>query len=178
MKAWVDTSYTVHPNMKIHTGGCISFGIGVHLAMSRTSCGRNSRHIDIRFCSKDTRVDTEGIEQMLADFFTTPLQGSSLDDSKPFTWDMLMMSVCTLLETPLSDNTHFASVEYYKWMLEKMIVSSISRPLKLVTMNAVRSGITLVKYRLRSICMELHTSLLILNIWMEDYNTWLSKENL
>jgi len=47
------------------------------------SCGRNSRHIDIRYFFAKDRVDTEGIdivycptEQMLADFFTKPLRGS------------------------------------------------------------------------------------------------------
>ena len=34
MKTWVDASYAVHPDMKSHTGGCISFVIGVLLAMS------------------------------------------------------------------------------------------------------------------------------------------------
>ena len=34
MKKWVDASYAVHPDMKSYTGGCISFGIGVLLAMS------------------------------------------------------------------------------------------------------------------------------------------------
>jgi len=33
-RTWVDASYAVHPDMKIHTGGCLSFGIGVLLAMS------------------------------------------------------------------------------------------------------------------------------------------------
>ena len=47
----------------------------------KMSCGRNSRHIDIRyFFANDRRVDTEGIDivycptdQLLADFFTKPL---------------------------------------------------------------------------------------------------------
>jgi len=141
MKTWVDASYAVHPDMKSHTGGCISFGIGVLLAMSakqklnvkssteaevvgasdylpnciwtrmfmeaqgykmkestyyqdnmsamklekngKMSAGRNSRHIDIRYFFAKDRIDTEGIdivycptEQMLADFFTKPLQGN------------------------------------------------------------------------------------------------------
>jgi hypothetical protein len=49
----------------------------------RASCGRKSRHIDIRYFFMKDRVKTEGIdivycptEQMLADFFTKPLQGS------------------------------------------------------------------------------------------------------
>ena len=33
MKTWVDASYAVHPIMKSHTGGCISFKIDVLLAM-------------------------------------------------------------------------------------------------------------------------------------------------
>jgi len=38
-----------------------------------------------------------------------------------------------------SDNNHFASVEYYKWLLEKIIVASIRRPLEMVMMNHARS---------------------------------------
>jgi hypothetical protein len=49
----------------------------------RKSCGPNSRHIDIRYFFIKDRIDIEDIdvqhcptEQMLADFFTKPLQGS------------------------------------------------------------------------------------------------------
>ena len=49
----------------------------------RKSCGPNSRHIDIRYFFIKDRIDLENIdvqhcptEQMLADFFTKPLQGS------------------------------------------------------------------------------------------------------
>jgi len=49
----------------------------------RASCGQKSRHIDIRYFFMKDRIETEGIEimycpteQMLADFFTKPLQGS------------------------------------------------------------------------------------------------------
>jgi hypothetical protein len=49
----------------------------------RKSCGPNSRHIDIRYFFIKDRIDLEDIEvqhcpteQMLADFFTKPLQGS------------------------------------------------------------------------------------------------------
>jgi hypothetical protein len=49
----------------------------------RNSCGPNSRHIDIRYFFIKDRIDIEDIdvqycptEQMLADFFTKPLQGS------------------------------------------------------------------------------------------------------
>jgi hypothetical protein len=48
----------------------------------RASCGQKSRHIDIRYFFMKDRFKTEGInvihcltEQMLADFFTKPLQG-------------------------------------------------------------------------------------------------------
>jgi len=141
LKTWVDASYAVHPDMKSHTGGCMSFGLGVLMAMStkqklntkssteaevvgaadyigylvwlrmfleeqgytikenifyqdnmsamkletngRMSSGKNTRHIDIKYFFAKDRVDTEGInivhcptEQMLADFFTKPLQGA------------------------------------------------------------------------------------------------------
>jgi KUP system potassium uptake protein len=49
----------------------------------RKSCGPNSRHIDIRYFFIKDRLDAEGFqvrycptEQMLADFFTKPLQGA------------------------------------------------------------------------------------------------------
>jgi hypothetical protein len=49
----------------------------------RASCGQKSRHIDIRYFFMKDRITTEGIdvvycptEDMLADFFTKPLQGS------------------------------------------------------------------------------------------------------
>ena len=49
----------------------------------RASCGQKSRHIDIRYFFMKDRVKNENIkivycptEQMLADFFTKPLQGS------------------------------------------------------------------------------------------------------
>jgi hypothetical protein len=49
----------------------------------RASCGQKSRHIDIRYFFMKDRINTEGIdvvycptEDMLADFFTKPLQGS------------------------------------------------------------------------------------------------------
>jgi hypothetical protein len=49
----------------------------------RRSCGPNSRHIDIRYFFIKDRIGLEGIdvqhcptEQMQADFFTKPLQGS------------------------------------------------------------------------------------------------------
>jgi hypothetical protein len=140
MKTWVDASYAVHHDMKSHTGGVISFGIGAVMSKcskhklntkssteaelvgasdylpypiwakkflaaqgyalrenifyqdnqstirfeknGRRSCGPNSRHIDIRYFFIKDRLELEDIEvqycpteQMLADFFTKPLQG-------------------------------------------------------------------------------------------------------
>ncbi len=53
----------------------------------RKSCGPNSRHIDIRYFFIKDRIDIEGIDvqycptgQMLADFFTKPLQGSLFEE--------------------------------------------------------------------------------------------------
>jgi hypothetical protein len=141
MKTWVDASYAVHMDMKSHTGGVVSFGIGAVMSKSskqklnvkssteaelvgasdylpypiwakkflafqgyvlkenvfyqdnqstirferngRRSAGPNSRHIDIRYFFIKDRIGLESIdvqhcptEQMLADFFTKPLQGS------------------------------------------------------------------------------------------------------
>jgi len=141
LRSWVDAAYAVHPDMKSHTGGVMSLGIGGILCKStkqklntkssteaevvgasdylpntmwvkmfleaqgykvkenffeqdnesaiklekngRTSAGPKSRHINIRhFWIKD-RSAAEGIAirhcptlQMLADFFTKPLQGN------------------------------------------------------------------------------------------------------
>ena len=141
MNTYIDASYAVHPNMRGHTGGVISFGHGiVHIKASeqkinvksstecelvglseyvpyslwlgyfleeqgyklksnlihqdnqsamkmevngRTSCTGNSRHVNIRYFFIKDRVDKGEVDitycptgQMLADFFTKPLQGS------------------------------------------------------------------------------------------------------
>ena len=138
---WVDASYAVHEDMRGHTGGCMSFGLGVLMPKSskqkfntkssteseivggsdyipnviwsglflkhqdiilqssefnqdnkstmklvvngKRSCGLGSRHIDIRYFFMKNRFDTENINvvycptgEMLADFYTKPLQGS------------------------------------------------------------------------------------------------------
>jgi hypothetical protein len=141
VRTWVDASNAVHPDMKSHTGGVMSFGLGGLLCMSskqklntkssteaelvgasdylpntiwvkrflesqgynldenileqdnesaiklekngRTSAGPKSRHIDIRFFWIKDRLNGEDILvrhcptlQMLADFYTKPLQGA------------------------------------------------------------------------------------------------------
>jgi hypothetical protein len=55
----------------------------------RASCGQKSRHIDIRYFFMKDRIKSEKInivycptEQMLADFFTKPLQGSLFEKFK------------------------------------------------------------------------------------------------
>ena len=138
---WIDAAYAVHPTMRSHTGGCMSFGLGtVHARSSkqklntksstesevvglseyipynlwllnflaaqgyvlksnqvyqdnqsaikmekngRNSCTGNSRHIHIRYFFVKDRVDKGEVnigycptEQMLADFFTKPLNGA------------------------------------------------------------------------------------------------------
>jgi hypothetical protein len=140
MESWVDAAYGVHNDMKSHTGGCMSWGLGVLLTMcikqrlnvkssteaevvgvsdflpnmiwarmfieaqgysidenilhqdnmsamkietnGRMSCGKKSRHIDARYFFIKDRLTSEGISvvhcptgEMLADFFTKPLQG-------------------------------------------------------------------------------------------------------
>ena len=140
-RTWVDASFAVHPDMKSHTGGVISFGTGGLLCKSskqklntkssteselvgasdylpntlwakmfmeaqgyptsqcvfeqdnesaiklekngRSSCGPKSRHINIRYFFIKERTTTEDITirhcptlEMLADFFTKPLQGA------------------------------------------------------------------------------------------------------
>jgi hypothetical protein len=140
-RSWVDASYAVHPDMRSHTGGAISFGTGglvcksakqklntksstesevvgasdylpnsiwvkffmeaqghrileswfeqdnqsaMKLEMNgKSSSGARTRHINIRYFFIKDRTAAEGIKirhcptlQMLADFFTKPLQGS------------------------------------------------------------------------------------------------------
>jgi hypothetical protein len=141
LRTWVDASYAVHPDMRSHTGSCISLGLGLVYSKSGKqtinaksstegevigisdrlpqtiwakyflneqgynlnknilyednqsamriakngvrSCGQNSRHYLIRYYFIKDRLAKDNIEiqycptqQMLADFFTKPLQGS------------------------------------------------------------------------------------------------------
>ena len=141
LRTWVDASYAVHPDMRSHTGGAISFGRGAILCKSvkqklntkspteaefvgasdylpnpiwvknfleaqgyniqesileqdnesaiklekngRMSAGPKSRHIAIRYFWMKDRIISEHINvrhcptlQMVADFFTKPLQGT------------------------------------------------------------------------------------------------------
>ena len=141
IRTWVDASYAVHPDMRSHTGGVISFGTGGIICKSskqklntkssteaeligasdyiphtiwlkyfleaqgykveknffeqdnesairlekngKASAGQKSRHINIRYFFIKDRVKSENIDirhcptlQMLADFFTKPLQGN------------------------------------------------------------------------------------------------------
>jgi hypothetical protein len=141
IRTWVDASYAVHPDMKSHTGGLISFGTGGLMCKSskqklntkssteaelvgasdylpnlmwahkflegqgydvkeslleqdnesaiklekngRMSAGQKSRHIDIRYFWIKDQVESNDIIirhcptlDMLADFFTKPLQGN------------------------------------------------------------------------------------------------------
>jgi hypothetical protein len=140
LRTWVDASYAVHPDMKSHTGGVMSFGTGGLVGKSskqklntkssteaelvgasdylpntlwvqmflekqgykvetsileqdnesamklekngRLSAGQKSRHINIRYFWIKDRATANGIAirhcptlEMLADFFTKPLQG-------------------------------------------------------------------------------------------------------
>jgi Reverse transcriptase (RNA-dependent DNA polymerase) len=140
LRTWVDASYAVHPDMKSHTGGVMSFGLGGFVCKSskqklntkssteaevvgasdylpntlwiqmfladqgyvldsnileqdnesamrlekngRMSAGQKSRHINIRYFWIKDRTEQNNIEirhcptlEMLADFFTKPLQG-------------------------------------------------------------------------------------------------------
>jgi hypothetical protein len=141
IRTWIDAAYAVHPDMRSHTGGVVSFGRGGLACKSskqklntkssteaefvgasdylpntiwikffmesqghkisdnileqdnesaiklerngRTSAGPKSRHISIRYFWLKDRAEAENIRirhcptlQMLADFFTKPLQGN------------------------------------------------------------------------------------------------------
>jgi hypothetical protein len=141
IKWWIDASFAVHPNMRSHTGGCMSLGkgvvygtstnqklntrssteaelVGVNDVMSqvlwtryfleaqgygvndniiyqdnqssillekhgRASSGKRTRHINIRYffvtdriAAKEVSVEYCPTGEMIADFFTKPLQGS------------------------------------------------------------------------------------------------------
>ena len=74
---------------------------------SRASCGQKSRHIDIRYFYMKDRFESENIsvvycptEEMLANFFTKPLQGSLFRKFR----DVLLghCHVNTLIKSPLS----------------------------------------------------------------------------
>ena len=141
LKWWVDGSFAVHPDMKSHTGGCLSLGKGTIYGTStrqklntrssteteliavddcmpqimwtryfleaqgykcrdnivyqdnkstillsdngRASSSKRTRHINIRYFfvtdrikAKDVRVEYCPTKEMVADFFTKPLQGA------------------------------------------------------------------------------------------------------
>ena len=141
MKWWVDASVAVHPDMKSHTGGTLSFGkgsvyststgqrinstssteaetIGMHEVLpqilwtryfleaqgygvkesiiyqdnqsaillgknGRASCSKRTRHINIRYffvadrvASKEVAIEYCPTGEMVADYFTKPLQGT------------------------------------------------------------------------------------------------------
>ncbi len=141
LRTWVDASYAVHPDMRSHTGGIMSFGTGGLVGKSgkqklntkrsteaelvgasdylahiiwmqmfleaqgyaietsileqdnesaikleqngRMSAGQKSRHVNIRYFWIKDRTKANGITirhcptlEMLADFFTKPLQGN------------------------------------------------------------------------------------------------------
>jgi hypothetical protein len=165
MMTWVDAAFAVHPDMKSHTGGVISFGLGGIVCKStkqklntkssteaefvgasdylpntvwtkffleaqgytmesnilaqdnesaiklekngRMSAGPKSRHIDIRYFWIKDRLKTGGITvehcptlEMLADFFTKPLQGRFFKRFR----DVLLGNLhVNALATPLPD---------------------------------------------------------------------------
>ncbi len=67
MKTWVDASYAVHMDMKSHTGGVVSFGIGA--VMSKSS----KQKLNVK---SSTEAELVGI--MVADLFTKPLQRTGI----------------------------------------------------------------------------------------------------
>jgi hypothetical protein len=139
-KWWVDVSYAVHPDMKSHTGGCMSMGTGAAYSASKkqklntkstteselvgmddvlpralwtkysmegqgygtstivhqdnqstirladngkASSGKGTRHINIRYFFITDRIARKEVaivycptKQMVADYFTKPLQGA------------------------------------------------------------------------------------------------------
>ena len=164
---WIDAAYAVHPNMRSHTGGTMSMGLGVihcksskqklntkssteaevvgtsdyvpyniHMAMfmkhqgyelktnilyqdnqsaikmetnGRNSCTGNSRHVDIRYFFVKDRVDKKELQieycptqQMLADYFTKPLQGTLFRNMRRIImgWDHI-----SILKTYLSSSS-------------------------------------------------------------------------
>ena len=164
---WIDAAYAVHPNMRSHTGGTMSMGLGVlhcksskqklntkssteaevvgtsdyvpyniHMVMfmkhqgydlktnilyqdnqsairmetnGRNSCTGNSRHVDIRYFFVKDRVDKKEIQimycptqQMLADYFTKPLQGKLFHNMRRVImgWDHI-----SILKTYLSSTS-------------------------------------------------------------------------
>ena len=98
MVTWINASFTIHINKRSHTGGTISFRVGVKkktiyqdnestIKMERNGrnfCTGNSRHIDILYffvhdCVKTGEINVVHCptERIVADFFTKPLQGQA-----------------------------------------------------------------------------------------------------
>ena len=170
LSTYVDAAYAVHPNMRSHTGGCMSFGRGIVHAKSskqklntkssteaevvgvsdyapykiwminflkeqgyslkkrilyqdnqsaikmekngRNSCTGNSRHIDIRYFFTKDRVDKDefSIEycptnEMVADFFTKPLQGAQFNNLRQVIMGWTPLNTSQHQSTGLSPST-------------------------------------------------------------------------
>ena len=167
-RSWVDASYAVHPDMKSHTGGVISFGTGGIVCKStkqklntkssteaevvgasdylpntlwvqmfleaqgyqikesvleqdnesaiklerngRMSAGQKSRHINIRYFWIKDRTKNAGIKirhcptlEMLADFFTKPLQGNLFRHFRDVILGYEHVDTLTIVTTPSSE---------------------------------------------------------------------------
>jgi len=167
LRTWVDASYAVHPDMRSHTGSCMSLGLGLVYSKSGKqtinaksstegevigisdrlpqsiwakyflsaqdyeleqnilyednqsamkiakngvrSCGQNSRHYLIRYYFIKDRLSKDNINiqycptsQMLADFFTKPLQGSLFRLLRDVIMGVLPLSALADPDTPTS----------------------------------------------------------------------------
>ena len=190
MMTWVDAAFAVHPDMKSHTGGVISFGRGGIVCKStkqkpntkssteaefvgasdylpntvwvklfleaqgykmtsnvlgqdnesairlekngRMSAGPKSRHIDIRYFWIKDRLTTSAITvqhcptlEMLADFFTKPLQGRLF---RKFRDVLLGVTGVTSLATNLMEP------------IEERVEGQRFGPHKIATVDAVHTG--------------------------------------
>jgi len=91
----------------------------------RMSCGQKSRHIDIRYFFVKDRIKTKGItviycptEQMLADFFTKPLQGSLFIKFKRI---IMGQEHVRILKNPLPVKERVELREKAVWKREKRV---------------------------------------------------------
>jgi len=192
LQTWVDASYGVHMDMRSHTGGLMSFGLGAICCKSskqklntkssteaelvgasdylphtiwtrmflleqgyaieenifaqdnqsamklekngRTSCGRKSRHIDIRYFFMKDRITSEHITvvycptgQMIADFFTKPLQGALFARFRKIIMGQEHIGTLRTMSSPIEERVEIKVQESRKLDVDRTQTSSEDR---------------------------------------------------
>ena len=76
IRTYIDASFAVHSDYKSHTGICISLGVGVYFAKSTAQKINTTSSCQAEMDRGLITVVYCPTENMIADFFTKPLQGT------------------------------------------------------------------------------------------------------